>query len=436
MIFPTQLAAVLAGLGAPIALMLAVLAPTAWPLGLVWVVVVFLLVVADAVVAADRRALEVQLAADAPAPIGSPVNVRALMRFKGTAPKIVSVQFEVNGLLKARHVVERARVANGAAEVRAEFDTLRRGAGRIERIWVDWIGPLGLIAKRRIVVADRDIPIVPDIRNVRQEAMRIFARDRTIGQKLVIEKGEGAEFEALRDFLPGMDRRTIDWKQSARHVKLLAKEFRTEQDQTVVFAIDTGRLMCEPIAGAPKVDRAINAALLLAFVGLKMGDRVGVFSFDAKPGVSTGAVSGVKSFPLLQRLCTHVDYSSEETNFTLGLTALSAEIKRRSLIVVFTDFVDPTSAELMIENVGRLMKRHLVLFVTFRDPALEDLVMAEPRSMLDVSRAVIAHSLQTEKEVVLARLARLGVEVIHAPVERVGADLLNRYLELKRRSRI
>lgn len=436
MIFPTQLAAILAGLGAPLALMLAVLAPAAWPLGLVWIVIVFLLVVADAVVGADRRALDVQLAADAPAPIGSPVKVRALLRFAGVAPKLVSVQFEVNELLKPAHVVERARVANGVAEVRTELDTLRRGAGRIERIWVDWKGPLGLIAKRRIIVADRDIPIIPDIRNVKHEAIRIFARDRTIGQKLAIEKGEGSEFEALRDFMPGMDRRTIDWKQSARHVKLLAKEFRTEQDQTVVFAIDTGRLMCEPIAGAPKVDRAINAALLLAYVSLKMGDRVGVFGFDAKPGVSTGAVSGVSAFPSLQRLCAHIDYSTEETNFTLGLTALSAEIRRRSLIVVFTDFVDPTSAELMIENVSRLMKRHLVLFVTFRDPALESLVAAEPQSMLDVSRAVIAHSLQTEKDVVLTRLARLGVEVIHAPAERIGADLLNRYLDLKRRSRI
>jgi uncharacterized protein (DUF58 family) len=308
--------------------------------------------------------------------------------------------------------------------------------GVIQRVWIEWRGPFGFVSKRRIVQADREIEIIPDIRTVKQEALRIFARDTSIGQKVHMEKGGGSEFEALRTFLPGMDRRTIDWKQSARHTLLLAKEFRTEQDQTVIFAIDMGRLMCEPVANAPKVDHAINAALLLAYVGLKMGDRAALFGFDAKPRVSTGAVSGVRSFTLLQRLAARLDYSAEETNFTLGLSQLAAETQRRSLIVIFTDFADPTSAELMIENVGRLMRTHLVLFVAIRDAELETIALAEPKKVRDITRSVIAHSLVVEKELVLSRLQRLGAEIINAPAGRIGPALLNRYLELKRRSRI
>ena len=420
------------------ALLIGVFAPAYWLLGLVWVVTVGVLVAADAMLGADRRKLEVILRSDRQAHIGTPTEVTAEANFgRGSKPpRVIDVQFEVNGLLKPRHKVHRSITAGNRGEATAVLDALRRGAGLVERVWVEWKGPFGLAVKRRVLEANRPIDIIPDIRSVKKEALRIFARDTSIGQKIHIEKGGGSEFEALRDFMAGMDRRTIDWKQSARHTRLLAKEFRTEQDQTVIFAIDTGRLMCEPLSNAPKIDHAINAALLLGYVSLKMGDRVGLFGFDARPNISTGAVSGVKSFSLLQRLAARLDYSTEETNFTLGLSQLAAEIQRRSLIVIFTDFADPTSAELMIENMGRLMKRHLVLFVAMRDAELESIMLGEPKQVNDVTRSVIAHTLITEKELVLNRLSRLGAEIINAPAGRVGPELLNRYLELKRRSRI
>jgi uncharacterized protein (DUF58 family) len=231
-----------------------------------------------------------------------------------------------------------------------------------------------------------------------------------------------------------MDRRTIDWKQSAKHAALLAKEFHTERNQEIVIALDTGRLMCEPLSGQPRIDRALHAALLLSYAALKLGDRVGLFAFDAKPRVSSGTVSGPRAFPLLQRLASRIEYSSEETNYTLALTQLSGEVERRSLIVVFTEFADSTSAELMIENVERLLRRHLVLFVVFHDEELEKLADEEPRESRDVSRAVIADMLLREREVVTTHLRRLGVEIVDAPAKRAGVNLLNAYLELKRRN--
>jgi uncharacterized protein (DUF58 family) len=437
LIYPTPFAVVLAVIGAPVALLVGVFAPALWPLGLVWIAIVVLLLAADAFLGADRRKLAFELDTPTPAFIGSPVEARAHLAFPpGQAPRMVRLQLEANAFLRPRNRVERALGSGGRFQIDCPLETVRRGPGKVEAAWATWTGPLGLVSKRRIVQLDQDVPIVPDIRSVKREAIRIFARDTTIGQKLHIERGAGSEFDALREFLPGMDRRTIDWKQSARHTQLLAKEFRTEQDQTVVFAIDTGRLMSEPAGAAPKLDVALNSALLLAYVSLRLGDRVALFGFDAKPNVSTGAVSGVKAFPMLQRLASRLDYSAEETNYTLGLTQLSAEIQRRSLIVVFTDFADPTSAELMIENVSRLMKRHLVLFVAIRDADLERLTEAEPQTPGDVSRAVIAHSLMLEKDLVLSRLQRLGAEIVSAPADRLGPEILNRYVELKRQSRI
>jgi uncharacterized protein (DUF58 family) len=105
-------------------------------------------------------------------------------------------------------------------------------------------------------------------------------------------------------------------------------------------------------------------------------------------------------------------------------------------VVVFTEFTDPTSAELMIENVGRLLARHMVVFVALRDDELEALVRAAPVTPEDVSRAVIAQSLLRERDLVTMRLRRLGVEIVEAHAQAIGPALLDRYLEIKRRNRI
>lgn len=436
MISPTPLAVGLAVLGAPLALLLGVVAPSAWPLGLVWIAIVGLLLVADAILGADRRNATFSFHADAPAYIGSPIETKLWITFAGTSPRRVNLQLETNERLAPVHPIEQALGAGRRFVIAYTLTPVRRGVGRVEAAWVDWLGPLGLITKRRVVKIERDISILPNIGMVRREAVRLFARDTMIGQKQHIEKGGGSEFDALREFQPGMDRRTIDWKQSARHTQLLAKEFRTEQDQTIVLAIDTGRLMSEPLGGLPKIDLAINSALLLAFVSLRMGDRVALFAFDAKPNLSTGAVSGIGAFATLQRLAARLDYSREETNYTLGLMRLSQEIRRRSLIVIFTDFIDPTNAELMVETVSHLLKRHAVLFVALRDADIEMLTLTEPKTSVEVARAVIAHSLQTEKEIVLTRLQRLGAQIVNATAEQLGPEIINRYIDLKRRSAI
>lgn len=183
----------------------------------------------------------------------------------------------------------------------------------------------------------------------------------------------------------------------------------------------------------PRIDRFIHVALLVALAGLKMGDRIGLYAFDSAPRLSTGIVTGPGAFRTLQQMAGRVDYSTHETNYTLGLSQLSSQLKRRSLIMVFTDFTDTTSAELMIESVGRLLRRHLVLFVVLRDEELETLAAAAPQAPDDVARAVVAAAMTRERDVVITRLRRMGVHIVDAPAERMGPEVVEAYLELKRR---
>jgi uncharacterized protein (DUF58 family) len=281
-----------------------------------------------------------------------------------------------------------------------------------------------------------EIPVIPNTRMVKDKAIEIFSRDANFGQKIQEERGEGTEFEALTEFVPGMEKRTIDWKHSARHRLLLAKEFRTERNHNIVFALDSGHLMCEPVRGMTKLDWSLNASLLMAYISLKIGDRIGYFAFDQKPYFYSQPIAGVKSFPHLQRLTSSIDYSHNETNFTLSLSQLAQNLQRRTLIVIFTDFVDTTNAELMIENMGRLLRRHIVIFVAFRDEALDNILQKHPTDPVDISRAVIAENLMRERDLVIARLQRMGVHIVDVDVDNLSNAVLNKYLELKRREAI
>ncbi len=433
MIYPTARAIGLAAIGAPLALLIGLFAPGLWLIGPGWVALVFAAVMIDAALGADRRKTGLSLTAPASLAMGGGADALVQAVFAGAAPGAVEFALQAN----ERIAVEPARRSGAGAErmARAGFRLrpIRRGAGVIERLWARWRGPLGLVWKQTGLALDRPMPVTLNIQGVKDEALKLFSRDATSGPRVQFDLGGGSEFHALSEFRAGMDRRAIDWKQSARHGALWAREYHVERNHPVILVVDAGRLMCEPLGDLPKVDHALNAALILAYVGLKSGDRVGLFAFDARPRVSSGALSGPGAFALIQRLAAEIDYSTAETNFTLGLTQLAGGLRRRSLLVVFTDFADATSAELMLENVGRLMSQHLVLFVVMRDDELEGLARAEPRTAEDVSRAVVATSLLREREVVIERLRRMGAQILEAPAARIGPQLLARYLDLKRR---
>ena len=433
MIYPTARAIGLAAMGTPLALLFATFAPRLWILGPVWLALVFALVLADALLGADRQRAELSLTAPAALIAGIAGEALVQAAFAGAAPQRLQLSLEANvriGVDPARRTVE---VAEGLARARFTLRPNRRGPGVLERIWARWQGPLGLVWKQKIEAVARETPITLNIQAVKDEALRLFSRNALYGARIQIDMGAGSEFHALNEFHTGMDRRTIDWKQSARHGTLLAKEFRAERNHPVILALDTGRLMCEPLAGLPRIDHALNAALLLAYVSLKAGDRAGLFGFDARPNISSGPLSGPNAFAHIQRLAASIDYSTEETNYTLGLTQLSGQLSRRTLVVVFTDFADTTSAELMLDNVARLLAQHLVIFVVMRDDELEDLQRQAPTNADDVSRAVVAAALLRERELVVTRLRRLGVQIVEAPADQIGPALLSRYLDLKRR---
>lgn len=435
MIYPTGRAIILLALGAPLAVLIAALFPTLWAIGLAWALTISTLLLIDGLLAA--QADDIKLIAPDHAEVGKSVEIGLQMGFSGTMqPRRLFASLAANDRISEAGRIDlnlSREPASGQFHGSATLVAARRGIGVIERSWLRWPGPMGLAWRQKMIVHDHEIAIIPDISAIRSQTVQTFLRDSVFGLQARRFRGEGSEFEALTEFQPGMDRRSIDWKVSARHSKLLGKEYDTERNNQIVFALDSGAAMCDPIDGLPRIDRALSAALLTAYVALKSGDRTSLFSFAAQPEVSTPFMSGSRNFHRLQQAAATVDYRYQESNYTLALSTLQNRLKRRSLIIIFADFTDPIAAELMLEAIGRLIERHLVLFVVLKDQELLDFIDKPPRSAADVARAVTAQNLLDQKRLVITRLQHMGIDVIEAAYEDFGTRLINGYLRIKRR---
>ena len=432
LVVPTRRAAVVLALAAPLALVIGAMAPGAWVLAPLLGLALLVLISVDAMLAGRLTDLEFMAEPDAEVGEESEARVRAL--FGGGSRSEVGCALACDPRLfdGGRTSLALHRQSDGTAQATVMFTPSRRGTAQFETLWLRWTGPLGLGARMVRKEIGQEVRIWPNIGPVRSPALQTFLRDAQVGLIARRMRGEGTQFESLTDYQPGMDKRRIDWKSSARHVHLFAKEYETERNNQIVFAVDCGQAMCEPIDGMPRIDRAVSAALATAYVALRTGDRAALFGFAARPEALSPFVSSTREFHRLQQAAAGLDYRAQEPNFTLAMASLTARLQRRSMIVVFSDFTDPTSAELMLESIGRLASRHFVLFVTLEDAELLGMAEAAPDDMQALAMAVTADSLLRQRELVRLRLRQAGADVLEAPYDQVGTRLIDAYLAIKR----
>ncbi|HEV3177842.1 MAG TPA: DUF58 domain-containing protein [Stellaceae bacterium] len=434
MIRPTRRAVLIFAAGIPLSLFIVIYDASLWPVSFNYGVLALFAVSVDALLAFPSRRLTLRVDMPEKLYIGERgaalVTIPAVARRRATPLELLSEQ---RGELDPPEIVAVEVEPGREARVDLPLVPRRRGRVGIDRIWARWRGPMSLVELVKTFSVDRSIDVVPNVRGVQNAALQFFAHEAIFGVKVQQQRGEGAEFDSLREYAPGLDNRFIDWKHSARHHKLLCKEFKTERNHQVILGFDTGYLMSEPIDGIPRLDHAINAGLLLAWISLQGGDLVGSYGFDAAVRHYQTPMRGISSFARIQRATSELAYHHQETNFTLGLAELSARLRRRALVVLFTDFVDTVTAELLIESMQRVVNRHVVVFVTLRDSLLQRTVDAAPTSFESVAEAVIADDLLRDRSIVFERLERLGVHCLDVPSHGLSVGLLNRYLRIKQR---
>jgi uncharacterized protein (DUF58 family) len=312
-----------------------------------------------------------------------------------------------------------------------------RGDAAFGRVHVRSRGPWGLATRDFATAQEATVRVDADISAVRvYEALARRGQLEELGVRTLRRRGEGTEFERVREAVPDDPLRFINWRATARTGRLMATELSPERDQPVIACLDHGRLMGVGAGPLTKFDHAVNAALLLLHVALRTGDRAGLVAFADTVTAAVEARSGAAHLRRLLDAIGPLRPGEIESDYAAALTEVRTRQRRRALIAIFTDIVDRDQAAALIAQCALLRRRHLPLVITVRDPAVVDISRARPGDAATVYARAVAAGIDSDRAEAL-RLLRAGrVDVIDADARTLSPRLVNRYLELKRRAAI
>jgi uncharacterized protein (DUF58 family) len=322
---------------------------------------------------------------------------------------------------------------HGVATVRYEVTPTRRGRRDFGALHVRYGSPLGLLARQESTVVPSRSDVYPDVHAARSLEMlrRQGRQDARLGSLRV--RGGDTEFERLRPYQRGDDVRHIDWRASARRDDPTVRQYQAESNQSVVFALDIGRSMRGESGGLTSVDHALNAALLAADVALRGGDRAGLLTFDDVPRSFVKPGGGRAGGRKLTRAAFAIEATFAATDYRAALSFLLAQVRARSLFVIFTNLLDQRSASDLSSSVRSLLPRHLPLCVMMRDLDVESLAVAPARALDDLYIRAAAGEALAWRHALIRSLRKKGVLVLDAHPGDVTPALVKSYLEIKAR---
>ena len=327
--------------------------------------------------------------------------------------------------------------SNGTVEVPMPFTPMRRGRVQVGDVALRATTRLGLLARIIRLPLSAETTVVPSLANVRR--FRLLAmqhRLQDVGIRALRRRGEGRSFAGLREYVPGDDPRYIDWKSTARHERMMLREFTIERSQTVFTLVDCGRAMTQMAGDFARIEHVLSAALLLTDVAAVSGDQVGTLAFDDSVRAFVPPQRGRAALGAVREALSGVNASLSEPDYATAFRVLSLRQRRRALVVFFTDVIDARASRSLIAFLGRAAVRHVVVVVALRNEALLAAAEAPAARPSDVYLAAAAEELVLEREEALARMRRAGVTVLDVAAPQMATAVVNRYLDIKARGLI
>ncbi|MEU6949600.1 DUF58 domain-containing protein [Streptomyces sp. NPDC046316] len=311
----------------------------------------------------------------------------------------------------------------------------RRGDRQAARVTVRSYGPLGLAARQGSHTVPWTVRVLPPFTSRKHLPSRLARLRELDGRTSVLTRGEGTEFDSLREYVPGDDTRSIDWRATARQTTVAVRTWRPERDRHILIVLDTGRTSAGRVGDVPRLDAAMDAALLLTALASRAGDRVDVLAYDRRLRAQVQGRSAGDVLPAVVNALAPIEPELVETDARgLAATAL-ARAPRRSLLVLLTSLDAAPIDEGLLPVLPQLTQRHTVLVASVADPHTDR--MAASRGTIDaVYEAAAATQAQAQRHRTADQLRRYDVTVVDATPENLAPALADAYLALKAAGRL
>lgn len=338
-----------------------------------------------------------------------------------------------------RLVAEESTVARGVCrpgevlEVEYEVRGVGRGSEPLEPPTVA-LTRWGLAERIVCVGRASRLSVLPNLKAVRrlhQQMNQAFLRG--LGNRTAPRLGKGRDFDRLRDYVQGDDFRDIAWRASARHDRLIVREFRIDRSQDILVCLDRGHRMAARVGWITKLDHSVNASVLIAYLSNRMEDKVGLLSFGSEVEFGIGQGRGAGHLRRLTGYLTGLRSEYIHTDYRALGVHIGRRLRHRSLVLILTDLPEGDSRHDLIRAVRVLTPTHLPLIVCPTDPALEAGASILPGSFGELCRSLVSRDVFVARRQLIRELRNLGAFVVESSPQRIGLEAINAYIEIKRR---
>lgn len=314
---------------------------------------------------------------------------------------------------------------------------LERGVQHFGPLTARFKSRIGLWVAQRDLVAGGAVRVYPGIREMKQQQLLSRQlRARQMGVRTMRLRGQGMEFESLRDYLPDDELRKVDWKASARRGTLVTREYDVERSQQIMIVLDLGRTMASYLDYMTKLDHAVNAAVLLTYVSGQSQDRVGVMAFADEVVAYMPPGKGGTQLPRVLEQLYPLQPRQVESDYRGAFTFLAHRLRKRSLVIIFTDLIDPESSKRLMDHLALLHPQHLVLCVALSDYELTEILGGAPPDITGMYQQTMATAVLEDRQLAHTQLRQRGILTVDAAPSDLSVAVVNKYLGIKREGRV
>ena len=349
-----------------------------------------------------------------------------LVRLRDTPP----VSFSATSLVTAG-----VAAAHGATVLAYVVRPRSRGRFSFGGVTLRCLTPLGLLWRQHAYALTEEVDVYHNLLEVEKYDL-LVRRDllRNAGLRVTRNLDRGTEFASLREYQPDDDFRRINWKATARRHRPITNVYETERSKRLLIALDVGRMMAPRVGELTRLDVAVNTALLLAYVALMKGDRVGLLTFADGVQAYTPTRGGRGHFYTIVQQLYDARAQYVEPDYNRAFARMRTDLRGRSMVALFTDTSDQIVAQSIARHLALLARHHLAICVTLSDTELRNTGERLPDSGAQLYQKVVALKLMEEREALLEGMRRNGVLTVDVPADQMALATINRYLEAKERA--